>query len=79
MIRHRNAARAAELTEVLGVTARSLLDHGIIDRIIAEPVDAATRPRPFLDEMTEAMKPGSAACWQKGQRCASPGGSADSG
>ena len=39
----RDAGHATEAAEALKLTARDLLDHGVIDEIVAEPPGAAHR------------------------------------
>jgi acyl-CoA carboxylase subunit beta len=50
-ILYRTTARAPELADRQGVRSRDLLEHGIVDRVVAERPDAADEPDPFCDRL----------------------------
>ena len=48
VIRFHTTDHAAEMAEAQGVRSMDLLQHGIVDRIVAEHTDAADEPNAFL-------------------------------
>jgi acetyl-CoA carboxylase carboxyl transferase beta subunit len=53
---HRTLDRAPEMAEAQGVRARDLLEHGIVDRIVAERPDAADEPDAFLARLGRVIE-----------------------
>jgi acyl-CoA carboxylase subunit beta len=56
VLRHRTTARAEQIAGELGIAAPALLRDGIVDKIVAEPADAATEPAPFLRALAGAIE-----------------------
>lgn len=52
---HRDTAHAAELAAGQGVRAADLLAHGIVDRVVPEPVDAAADVERFCAGIADAL------------------------
>lgn len=55
-ILHRDPARAPEVAQAQGVSARELLAAGIVDRIVSEPVDPATAPEEFCRRLAHVLR-----------------------
>lgn len=54
-ILHRTTDRAFEVAARQGVRSEDLLAHGIVDRIVEEPADAADDPVPFLRRLGDIL------------------------
>ena len=52
---HRDTSHAPEMATAQGVRAADLLAHGIVDRVVPEPGDAAADPDAFCRGVADAL------------------------
>ena len=55
-ILHRDVARAPEIAEAQRVSSRDLLELGIVDRVVSEPVDPADDPAEFCGRLGHVLQ-----------------------
>lgn len=55
-ILYRDVGRAAEIAEAQRVSARDLLDLGIVDRLVSEPMDPADQPEEFCTDLAHVLQ-----------------------
>ncbi|GAA4507094.1 carboxyl transferase domain-containing protein [Brevibacterium yomogidense] len=53
---HRDTDHAAEMAQAQKVQSAELVAAGIVDRIVAEPVDASDDPRGFIDRLSKTLE-----------------------
>jgi acetyl-CoA carboxylase carboxyl transferase beta subunit len=55
-ILYRDTGRAAQVAEAQRVSARDLLELGIVDRVVSEPVDPAEEPEEFCRRLAHVLQ-----------------------
>lgn len=53
---HRTKDRAAEMAQAQQVHCEKLVEHGIVDRVIAEKPNAAQEPREFSERVAQTLE-----------------------